>query len=342
MSASPIPSARSFPIPPKRPAAAVGVNVKRGGTYLCMEGPAFSTKAESNIYRSWNMDVIGMTNLQEAKLAREAEICYVTIAMVTDYDCWHEEHDAVQVTDIIRVLQQNAANACQVIAHAVKTMPAERTCKCGSALQHALITDKSAGAPDHYSEAGTDCRQVFRVAKRWRPSGAASGLPAEVVRSLGEEQPAEFFRVIVESLADSFDPAEAAAYEELMRAWIPPRAAIYSRSIPDRVETVYVLSRVTLGADIKITSIILDAMKKRFPSARNRVRRPIENRQSSSRPMRASAHLECRVSAGGAGKPAHRIRARASPPAGRAGDRIVVDPDSRMTQLGLIPVCEAA
>jgi 5'-methylthioadenosine phosphorylase len=108
-----------------------------------MEGPAFSTKAESNIYRSWNMDVIGMTNLQEAKLAREAEICYVTIAMVTDYDCWHEEHDAVEVTDIIRVLQQNAANACQVIARAVKTMPAERTCKCGSALKHALITDKA-------------------------------------------------------------------------------------------------------------------------------------------------------------------------------------------------------
>jgi 5'-methylthioadenosine phosphorylase len=122
---------------------AIGVNVKRGGTYLCMEGPAFSTRAESNIYRSWGMDVIGMTNLQEAKLAREAEICYVTLAMVTDYDCWHEEHDAVEVTDIIRVLQKNAANACKVIAHAVKTMPGERTCKCGSALQHALITDRS-------------------------------------------------------------------------------------------------------------------------------------------------------------------------------------------------------
>ena len=88
-----------------------GVNVKKGGTYICMEGPMFSTKAESNLYRSWNMDVIGMTNLQEAKLAREAEICYVTIAMVTDYDCWHPEHDAVEVTDIIRVLTQNAANA---------------------------------------------------------------------------------------------------------------------------------------------------------------------------------------------------------------------------------------
>ena len=113
-----------------------------------MEGPAFSTRAESNIYRSWGMDVIGMTNLQEAKLAREAEICYVTIAMVTDYDCWHEEHDAVTVTDIIRVLTQNAANACRVVAEAVKSMPAERTCKCGSALQHALITDKTLVPPD--------------------------------------------------------------------------------------------------------------------------------------------------------------------------------------------------
>ena len=122
---------------------AAGVNAKRGGTYLCMEGPAFSTKAESNLYRSWGMDIIGMTNLQEAKLAREAEICYATVAMVTDYDCWHEEHDAVQVTDIIRVLNQNAANACRVVAEAVAAMPAVRTCKCGSALRHALITDKA-------------------------------------------------------------------------------------------------------------------------------------------------------------------------------------------------------
>ena len=126
---------------------AAGVNVKRGGTYLCMEGPAFSTKAESNIYRSWGMDVIGMTNLQEAKLAREAEICYVTVAMVTDYDCWHADHDAVEVTDIIRVLLQNASNACSVVAEAVKGMPSERNCKCGSALQHALITDKTLVPP---------------------------------------------------------------------------------------------------------------------------------------------------------------------------------------------------
>src|SRR5579859_4083992 len=97
-----------------------GVRVKLGGTYLCMEGPAFSTLAESNLYRSWGMDVIGMTNLQEAKLAREAELCYVTVAMVTDYDCWHPDHDAVTVTDIIANLTRNAENACRLVAAAVR------------------------------------------------------------------------------------------------------------------------------------------------------------------------------------------------------------------------------
>jgi 5'-methylthioadenosine phosphorylase len=119
-----------------------GVTAKLGGTYLCMEGPAFSTLAESNLYRSWGMDVIGMTNLQEAKLAREAEICYVTIAMVTDYDCWHPDHEAVTVTDIIANLTRNAENAAKVVSAAVRAMPEARECKCGSALAHALITDR--------------------------------------------------------------------------------------------------------------------------------------------------------------------------------------------------------
>ncbi|MEQ1948471.1 MAG: S-methyl-5'-thioadenosine phosphorylase [Bryobacteraceae bacterium] len=123
-------------------ASKAGVNAKKGGTYLCMEGPAFSTVAESNLYRSWGMDVIGMTNLTEAKLAREAEICYVTIAMVTDYDCWHPSHDAVTVDQIIKVLTTNAENACKLVAAAVEAMPAERACKCGQALAHALITDR--------------------------------------------------------------------------------------------------------------------------------------------------------------------------------------------------------
>jgi len=118
-----------------------GVPVKRGGTYVCMEGPQFSTKAESNTYRSWGMDLIGMTNLQEAKLAREAEICYSTMALVTDYDCWHPDHDSVTVADIIKNLTMNSENAQKIIKAAVKRLPVERTCKCGSSLQHAILTD---------------------------------------------------------------------------------------------------------------------------------------------------------------------------------------------------------
>ena len=118
------------------------VTGKRGGTYLNMEGPQFSTKAESNIYRSWGMDVIGMTNLQEAKLAREAEICYVTIAMVTDYDCWHPHHDAVTVDQVVAVLVKNAENAERVVRETVAAMPKERTCKCGAALAHAILTER--------------------------------------------------------------------------------------------------------------------------------------------------------------------------------------------------------
>ena len=118
------------------------VTGKRGGTYLCMEGPQFSTKAESNIYRSWGMDVIGMTNLQEAKLAREAEICYVTVAMVTDYDCWHPHHDSVTVNQIVAVLVKNAENACRVVKETVAAMPSARNCKCNSALAHAIITER--------------------------------------------------------------------------------------------------------------------------------------------------------------------------------------------------------
>jgi len=121
-----------------------GVNVKPRGTYLNMEGPQFSTKAESNLYRSWGLDVIGMTNLTEARLAREAELCYATVAMVTDYDCWHEEHDHVSVDQIVGVLLKNAEHACSVVREAVAAMPKTRSCKCGSALKNAIITQKSA------------------------------------------------------------------------------------------------------------------------------------------------------------------------------------------------------
>ena len=121
-------------------ARAASATVHKGGTYVCMEGPQFSTLAESRLYRSWGMDVIGMTNLQEAKLAREAEICYTTIALVTDYDCWHPEHDQVTVEMIVANLTQNAQTAQQVIAGAVERLPFERTCECATALKHAIIT----------------------------------------------------------------------------------------------------------------------------------------------------------------------------------------------------------
>ena len=122
---------------------AAGVRVHRGGTYLCMEGPAFSTKAESNVYRSWGMDVIGMTNLQEAKLAREAEICYATLALVTDYDCWHEGHDAVSVETVVEYLNKNVRNAQAVMREAVRRLAEKpRGCGCGSALRSAIFTPR--------------------------------------------------------------------------------------------------------------------------------------------------------------------------------------------------------
>jgi 5'-methylthioadenosine phosphorylase len=125
-------------------AESAGVVAKQGGVYVCMEGPQFSTRAESNLYRSWGADVIGMTNLQEAKLAREAEICYATMAMVTDYDCWHDGHDAVTVEQVIAVLHQNSANAAKAVRSAVAVMPRERACACATALKFAILTSPEA------------------------------------------------------------------------------------------------------------------------------------------------------------------------------------------------------
>ena len=119
-----------------------GAHVHQGGTYVCMEGPQFSTVAESNAYRAMGFDIIGMTNLQEAKLAREAEICYTTIALVTDYDCWHPDHDSVSVDMIVANLLQNAETAKQVIANAVERLPVARGCGCGRALENAIITHR--------------------------------------------------------------------------------------------------------------------------------------------------------------------------------------------------------
>ena len=124
--------------------AAAGAVVHRGGVYVCMEGPQFSTRAESMMHRGWGADVIGMTNLQEAKLAREAEICYATLALITDYDCWHEEEEDVTVEAVLAVLRQNARTAQAAVARIVESLPVERrsgACPCVNALEHALITD---------------------------------------------------------------------------------------------------------------------------------------------------------------------------------------------------------
>jgi len=121
----------------------VGVPVHARGTYVCMEGPQFSTRAESHLYRQWGADIIGMTALQEAKLAREAEICFSTLALATDYDCWREINAAVVIGDVLRVLSQNAANAQRVIAEAVPHLVGPRMCACARALEHAIITDRA-------------------------------------------------------------------------------------------------------------------------------------------------------------------------------------------------------
>ena len=119
-----------------------GIKAHRGGTYVCMEGPQFSTLAESHTYRQLRFDVIGMTNLTEAKLAREAEMCYATVAMITDYDCWHPQHDAVTLSEILANLNKNTENVQRAIQEVVRSLPEERRCKCGAALAHAIVTDR--------------------------------------------------------------------------------------------------------------------------------------------------------------------------------------------------------
>jgi len=142
---------------------AVDVTAHRGGNYICMEGPAFSTVTESNVYRSWGMDIIGMTNLQEAKLAREAEICYATLALVTDYDCWHPGHDAVTVEAVIEYLNKNVRNAQVIMRESVKHLGDQpRTCKCGSALKNAIFT-----APNLWPAATT--KKLEAIIKKYAP-----------------------------------------------------------------------------------------------------------------------------------------------------------------------------
>ena len=129
-------------------ARSLGVKAHDGGTYLNMEGPQFSTRAESRIYRQWGVDVIGMTNLQEAKLAREAEICYATVAMATDYDCWHDAHEDVTVEAVMATMAANVGHARELVAAAVPRLPAQRGCACGEALRHAIVTAKESISPE--------------------------------------------------------------------------------------------------------------------------------------------------------------------------------------------------
>ncbi len=128
-------------------ATAAGGEVRRGGTYLCMEGPQFSTRAESHLYRQWGADIIGMTNWQEAKLAREAEMCFASLSLVTDYDCWNEEESAVAVEDILRILQDNADLARRSIASVARELPSQRQCGCGNALANAILTPPAKISP---------------------------------------------------------------------------------------------------------------------------------------------------------------------------------------------------
>ncbi len=141
-----------------------GARVHKGGTYVVIEGPAFSTRAESNVYRSWGVDVIGMTNLPEAKLAREAEICYSTIALSTDYDCWHEGEEDVSVAAVIATVKKNVALAKRILQLAVERIPAERKCACTSACASAVMT-----SPDHISAASRE-RLSLIMGKYWRKS----------------------------------------------------------------------------------------------------------------------------------------------------------------------------
>ena len=181
---------------------------KLGGTYVCMEGPQFSTKAESNLYRSWGFDVIGMTNLQEAKLAREAELCYATVAMVTDYDCWHPTHDSVTVDQIVAVLLKNAENACNVVREAVEAMPEKRGCKCGSALQNAILTDRQHDSlrrrgRSSRSSSTSICRNR-RPSKRWPFLRSARSRSTPSKRRTGPRSASSVDAVTHFSLAASF------------------------------------------------------------------------------------------------------------------------------------------
>ena len=157
----------------EKAARATGANVHRGGTYICIEGPQFSSKAESRIYRTWGVDVIGMTNMPEAKLAREAELCYATLALVTDYDVWHESHETVTVEAVIQNLLKNVATAKDVLRQVIPTLGPPRACPCASLLQNAVITSPAAFPLDTRRRLDLLLGKYFPLDRR-RPPGKSA------------------------------------------------------------------------------------------------------------------------------------------------------------------------
>ena len=370
---------------------------KQGGTYLCMEGPAFSTKAESNVYRSWGMDVIGMTNLQEAKLAREAEICYVTVAMVTDYDCWHPDHDAVTVRRIIVESHEERRERLQgCVAGGERRCPGDRMqMRLGSRpCDHHRPRQ---GARKHPEQASRSCKQVSLTTRaEWhgrlrfahvpaiplnesalpirplevanqilsacltgeRPSPAsideliAWAADADPVRAV--EGSRALFGTLVEALSDRFDLALTDCYVRIFShviASLRPEldeielAARYDcvrkprrfAGAPDEVDDVFVLSRVTLGADVAITSLCLDAAKQCFPRARVWLAGGSKSWELFAGDARLS-HLPVAYSRGGLLRERLAIADQMEPKFQRERS-IVIDPDSRLSQLGLLPLC---
>ena len=335
-----------------------GVDVVKGGTYLCMEGPAFSTKAESNVYRSWGMDVIGMTNLQEAKLAREAEICYVTVAMVTDYDCWHEEHDAVTVTDILANLAKNAENACKVVAARSRACPRSANASADAALAHALITDPKVVPETTRKKAGAAGWKIPRLIASLSDllEHCLAGAPwPEHLLDLCSQAAATraLFRIVVEHLADLFEPRLCGVYADLF-------SEVIARRIPDCMPSIWwrVTSacasralRSRSGRDPqRLCPFARDAGRRRrhhqrsagcrqaaLPERTNLFRRPAKSWEFFAADPRLR-HLPIAYGRGGT------LDDRLSvwPELREAvclPDSIVIDPDSRLTQLGLLPIC---
>ena len=324
------------------PVSEAGVHAKLGGTYLCMEGPAFSTLAESNLYRSWGMDVIGMTNLQEAKLAREAEICYVTIAMVTDYDCWHPEHDAVTVNDIIANLTQNAANAAKVVAAAVARDAGDARVQmrigAGARSDHRPQGDSRGDA----QEAGAAGWKVPVAQLLGSTVCGDEPWPSELLdRAIAEDDGRALLSIVVERLGDLFEPRLCEMYARLFRQ-------VIERVVP-RADSAYAPGRQQPHVRAPDGQARLRALAghagrrcRRDQRHARRGQAPLsrrprsfssgrENRTKCLRPIRASPPrpLLMRVAA----RCAIGLQASA---ALWFDDGIVIDPDSRLTQLGLI------